>query len=240
MLNKIIKLSIVGAVFTSSLISAEVDAKIKEELSNLKIIKMSGFNIKEVRDLGDIYAIKATHPRSPKIMVFASKDSKTVIFGNGFTSDGKKIEFKTDISQFKKDVVYSVGEGNEEYYVFTDPECPYCKRLEKELPKLKKNIKINFLLFPLNFHKNAIAMSKYILSKEGDKARALAMKEIAEGSKDYQNAKYSDIENNRLQAIIDRNLEIAKEIGVAGTPAAFAKDGTSVAWPELFDGISLR
>lgn len=42
-------------------------------------------------------------------------------------------------------------------YLVTDPQCPYCKKAEKVLEQMaeKGEVRVKFLLFPLDFHKDA-------------------------------------------------------------------------------------
>jgi thiol:disulfide interchange protein DsbC len=181
-----------------------------------------------------VYAIKASHPRMPKLTMFVTKDKKIVILGNGFdANNGKIIEFPTDMSIYKADKLYTIGNGKKEYYLFTDPECPYCKKFEKQMDKLKDDIKIHVFLFPLDFHKNSISMSKYIISQKTSKDRMIAAKDIADNKTDYKNAKYTSKENEEMLKLIDRHKKIGIDVGVAGTPAVFSATGKTIAWPSL-------
>jgi len=63
---------------------------------------------------------------------------------------------------------FSTGPENAEYElaVFTDVDCPYCKRLEKTL-EFMPNIKVHYFLYPLEqLHPNAPEKSKNILCSE--------------------------------------------------------------------------
>jgi len=59
-----------------------------------------------------------------------------------------------------------IGNGKDKIAVFTDPDCPFCKRLEGEtIPKLK-NVTVYYFLFPLPIHAGAVEASKRILCSE--------------------------------------------------------------------------
>lgn len=58
------------------------------------------------------------------------------------------------------------GDGRYKISVFTDPDCPFCKRLEAEtIPKIN-NTTIYYFLFPLSIHPSAEDDSKKILCSE--------------------------------------------------------------------------
>lgn len=218
-----------GSLYAQSAATPELQTKIQ----NIDFVKKAGFSVQEVKKVGDTYVVKATHPRMPKAILFVSNDFKVVVVGTGFTAEGKKIDFPIDMKQYKKDAVYTYGNGTKNYYMFTDPECPYCQRLEKNLVNMKKDIKLHVFLFPLPFHKDAVAMSKYILSKTTSEQRAEEMLAIAKGSKEYKNAKISEQDSAKYQKIIDNNVKISTTIGVQGTPSIFTEDGQSINWPDI-------
>lgn len=59
-----------------------------------------------------------------------------------------------------------IGNGSKRIAVFTDPECPFCKRLEQETLIKLNNVTIYYFLYPLSIHKNGIVDSKKILCSE--------------------------------------------------------------------------
>ena len=218
-----------GSLYAQSSASTDMQAKIQ----NIDFVKKAGFSVKEVKKVGDTYVVKASHPRMPKAILFVSNDFQVVVIGSGFTAKGEKIDFPVDMTQYKKDAVYTYGTGTTNYYMFTDPECPYCQRLEKNLINLKKDIKLHVFLFPLSFHKHAIAMSKYILSKKTSAQKAEEMLAIAKGSEEYKNAKISDADSAKYQQIIDNNIKIGTTVGVRGTPSIYTEDGQPINWPNI-------
>lgn len=71
---------------------------------------------------------------------------------------------RIDFSQLPLDAAIKTvrGNGSRTLAVFTDPDCPYCKQLEKELATLD-DITIYSFLFPLeSLHKGATAKSRNI------------------------------------------------------------------------------
>lgn len=63
------------------------------------------------------------------------------------------------------------GDGSRKIAVFSDPDCPYCKRLEKDLAKIE-NVTIYTFLLPLEgLHPNAPTVARSVWCSE-DKSKA--------------------------------------------------------------------
>jgi len=210
--------------------NTKVPDKVMSKIKKMDFVTRGQFNIKDSRDLGDIYVLKASLPRVPKITVFVTKDLNKIIIGQGFTKSGKKIEFLTNITKYKKGALWTVGNGSKEYIMFTDPECPFCQALEKNLKNLKKDVKIYVYLFPLSFHHDAKSMSRWILTQK-DKATAIVS--IARGNNAYKKAKYTDEEAKKLNAIIAKSSALAIKLGARGTPTVYDLEGRQENWPNL-------
>ncbi len=225
----ILSLSIVA---TNALFAADL-SKTKEAIQNIEFVKKVGFSVKDVKELNDVYAVNASHPKTPKLTLFVSKDLKTVVIGQGFMSNGEPIDFPINMAQYQKEAAYTIGEGKNEYYLFTDPECPYCQTFEQKKNMLMDDIKIYVYLFPLDFHQNAQAMSRYILSRKNNSERDKAMNGIANGKEDYKSLKLSEKEEAKLKEQIARHMKLGQEIGVTGTPAVFDSKGKPIQWPNL-------
>ena len=241
-MKKVIASIMMISLMLSSAIAKEVFLKqdILNKIQNIDIVNKGGFKVIKGKTVGTLYAIKATNPRSPDLTLFVTKDFKTIVIGAGFDEKGQRIEFLTNMKQYKDKAIWTVGNGSKNYYVFTDPECPYCQTFEKNLINLKSDAKLHFFLFPLSFHKDAKSMSKYIISQKSSAAKAKAMEEIAKGNKTFQKAKYSDAENIKLEKTIKENMNLSRKLGVNGTPTIFDDDGRKVNWPTLLTKPPVR
>lgn len=98
--------------------------------------------------------------------------------------------------------------------IFTDPECPYCAKLEEFLEQKDVSVYVNFL--PLNFHKNAKRWSEQILSSKDIKA---AIKQIRLTQKDL-NVKVSKEAQKTLKA----TMALGEKLKINGTPKVFIID----------------
>jgi len=101
--------------------------------------------------------------------------------------------------------------------VFTDPECPFCKKLHAELKEVvRRDPEIAFLikLFPLEIHPNAYAISKSIVCG--------ASLEFLELSYAGQPVPPADCETT----VVDQTLALAGELGIRSTPTLVLPDGS--------------
>lgn len=98
--------------------------------------------------------------------------------------------------------------------IFSDPDCPYCKRLEQELPKLN-NVTIYTFLFPLEGLHPESAKTARAIWCASDKSAAW---------RDY-------MLNNKLpteqtcENPIERNIQLGQKLNINGTPTLIAADG---------------
>ena len=121
-----------------------------------------------------------------------------------------------DTLPFDKAIKVVKGDGSRKLAVFTDPDCPYCKRLEEEL-KSVDNVTMYLFMFPLKqIHPNAERHAKAIWCSE-DSATAwtawvLDKKEPAD--KTCQNYP------------VDATLQLGEKLNVNGTPTLYFEDGS--------------
>lgn len=137
------------------------------------------------------------------------------------TEDRLAVLNKVDFKDFplKDAIVTKVGTGADKLVVFADPNCGYCKKLERETVPQLKDVTIYTMLLP-------------ILSQDSkDKARAIWC--AADKSTTWTNLIQKDISAPVADAkcdaaAVDRNLELAKRLGVTGTPTIFFENGVRV------------
>jgi thiol:disulfide interchange protein DsbC len=110
-----------------------------------------------------------------------------------------------------------MGSGSRRLYVFSDPDCPYCRQLEPELAKLR-DVQVYVFPFPLDsIHPNARTIAESIWCQK-DKATAwhsYLMTGVAPKPATCDNP-------------ISRNLAAANRYQIFGTPAIVFEDGTVV------------
>lgn len=160
---------------------------------------------------------------------FVTKDGKFAILGNvvgdSYTSFGKD-RFLEKINVSKLDVSSAVkivrGSGKRIIlYMFIDPDCPFCKDVMnflKSRPELD-NITLYVYFFPLEkiYSESKNKIIKSLCAKDVSKSvEALIYDGIIE--KDVQ------ICNKGIERL-NVMLNIAKQVGVEGTPTFITEDG---------------
>jgi len=221
---------IISLFLTLTLSAKGVDLK---QFENVEIIKNNGMKVVKALEVDGIYFVKVEKNGST-MDFFISKNKKVLIQGSGVnTADMSKIAFPIDpkILIGKEDITF--GTGKEVLYVFTDPECPYCKKFDNKMQTLGKKYTFKLFMFPLGFHHEAKAMSEWVLSAPSDKEKAARLNKVSNGSKEYKTAKISQVDRDKVAKILAKNTAIAKEISVQGTPTVFDAKMQSVNWGQL-------
>lgn len=128
-----------------------------------------------------------------------------------------------DISKLPADKAVVIGnpKGTKKLYVFTDPDCPYCRTLHVELKKLEKiapDVAINVMLFPLAMHPKAFDKARFVIESKSHEMldNAFEGKEIP---KPTQDASKKEIESI---------VRFGNDNGISGTPTMVLSDGTVV------------
>lgn len=119
---------------------------------------------------------------------------------------------KTQLDQLRRDDSIVMGNGNQRLFVFTDPDCPYCKRLHGELKKLvslEPDLSIYIKMNPLKMHPGAYNKARVILA-----ANSLDMLEKAFAGEKLPSAGEKD-----LKKPIDETIALATSLGIRGAPA---------------------
>lgn len=77
--------------------------------------------------------------------IYLTKDKKLILSGDLIdVNSGIKISAPADLTGVRGKEAFVYGKGTEEYFLFTDPECPYCKKFESYLPQIENKVKIKY------------------------------------------------------------------------------------------------
>ncbi|MCC2626009.1 MAG: thiol:disulfide interchange protein [Burkholderiales bacterium] len=63
-------------------------------------------------------------------------------------------------------IVKIIGKGQRKIAVFTDPDCPFCKRLDADILTKQKDLTIYYFLYPMAMHANSDNDAKRIICAE--------------------------------------------------------------------------
>jgi len=136
---------------------------------------------------------------------------------------------KIDIGQLPlADAIKTVkGNGSRVMYVFSDPDCPYCKQLEQNLVGLT-DVTIYTFLFPIEgLHPQAKGKAVAVwCAKDREGAwSSLMQKGVAPQAQNCNNP-------------VDRNIALAQRFGINGTPTLIAADGRKLPGAASADRIA--
>lgn len=211
-----------------------------KQIEELELFKRVPITVNKAYDLKDFYLLKVIIQGSPD-EVYLTKDKRHLIAGDVIdTKTGTKVEAPADVSGLIGKEILTYGSGEDEYFLFTDPECPYCKKFESYFPQIEKNVKIRVFYYPLDFHVNAKDMSIYVMSKKTNAEKIDAMLNVTIDDEGYKNRKYSKEQLAELEASLEAQIAIAQELDVRGTPAVFDKKGNKVSWPNMLTKYNVK
>ena len=118
---------------------------------------------------------------------------------------------KVDFSSLPRSDAIKISEGRRAIAIFTDPDCPYCKKLHAELGKLK-DVAVYIFLFPIS-----------------DEGRRKSIQIWC--SEDRVKALDSAFNGGKLRASlceghpIDRNVSLGQRLFITGTPTIITDRG---------------
>ncbi|GAB02214.1 MULTISPECIES: DsbC family protein [Acinetobacter] len=111
-----------------------------------------------------------------------------------------------------KDAIKTVkGNGKRQLAIFSDPNCPYCKKLEAELDKLN-DVTIYTFIYPLKTQSIVVSKQVWCEANPAYAWKNLLQKNVQPKAKTCANP-------------IDRNLELGRKLGVQGTPTLIFGNG---------------
>lgn len=110
------------------------------------------------------------------------------------------------------------GNGARTLVLFSDPDCPYCRRLEAQIEALGDVTLYTFLMPIASLHPQARAKAIAVWCADHPLAawQALMRKDEAAPARDCPHP-------------VDRNVALAERLGITGTPTLVAADGRMLA-----------
>ena len=161
-----------------------------------------------------------------KRVLYVTKDGRYLIVGRVIDLEEKKNVTSREeakaarltedqVRELEKYVAFSEGRGKYTLYLITDPDCPYCKRLEKDLKELIKEglVTIKVVFFPLKqLHPNAEKRAVSIICDR---------KGLDEVLSDYSSDNQCEEGKKKVQNSVFHLIKL----GVRGTPVIIFEDG---------------
>ncbi|CAC9963529.1 Thiol:disulfide interchange protein DsbC [uncultured Gammaproteobacteria bacterium] len=174
-----------------------------------------------------VYEIIFNNPISSQ---FVSADGKYLIKGDIIDlKTFASLKPSTRVKTLKQNLINAIDDKdkvifkskNEKYiiHVFTDVDCPFCKKLHQQMPEMNAlGITIKYLASPLaSLHPTA----------QGKMEKIWCAKDKVKAMNDYKN---KDIipDVKKCDNPVAQQLLLSQRLGVNGTPAIFLSDGTHV------------
>ena len=121
-------------------------------------------------------------------------------------------------------VIIGNKNGKDKVYVFTDPDCPYCRAIHPALGKLVEampDAKIYIMLMPIpSLHPQAYDKARYLMSHKDD------MKALDAA---FSGKPVPKPIGDEGKAGVDAVMKFAAESGINGTPTVLGPDGKVMA-----------
>ena len=236
-----------NVLISSLLFSSVLNAANKEvpkneiaQMEQLELLKRAQIKINKAYDIGSLYILNITVQGNAD-EIYLTKDKKLILSGDVIdASNGMKISAPVDLTGIAGKEAFVFGKGTEEYILFTDPECPYCKKFESYLPQIESKVKIRVFYFPLESHENAKDLSLYVMSQKTSAKKIEAMFSANDNLQIAKNAKYTQAELAKLEKSLEEQIQIGMKLNVQGTPTIFDKEGKSVVWVNLLEKFGIE
>ncbi len=206
-----------------SITNEDVVGMLKKMNSSAKII---GIQLSPVKGLWEV----TIEDKGRKGIFYTDFSKKFMIAGPIVEFDNASNRTRESIEQIqnnRKVDVLKIPLGNalvlgsqgaqKKVIVFTDPDCPFCSKLDKEMKKVveeRKDIAFYIKLYPLPAHKDA-----YL------KANAIECKKSLKMMEDNFEGRPISMDNCGTKEI-DDNIKLAQSLGFFGTPTLVLPDGT--------------
>lgn len=162
-------------------------------------------------------------------IVYTNDDAQYFFVGNlvdpknqrNLTAERMQQLNKIDVSTLplNQAIKHVKGNGKRTLYIFSDPDCPYCQRLEKELTAVD-NVTIYLFLFPLTtLHPNAETIATQIWCSKNQ----------YQAWQDYLLNHKAPTASQKCSTPIQKNLALGQKLNINGTPTMYLKNGERIA-----------
>ncbi len=196
-------------------VDKNIEKNIRQRLADVPVDWVKPSPIKglyEIRSGSNIYYVDATgeHVIAGNIFDTSTKENLTA----ARLEEINRVNW--DSLPLNKAIVSGNPKGTP-IAIFTDPDCPYCRRLEKELQDIK-TLKIYTFLYPLEgLHPNARAKAEAIwCARDRHKALLDVMLRDQKPGKANCETPVADI------------IALGNRLGIHGTPSIIAHDGRRI------------
>jgi len=222
-MNKLLVLSIVAMITGSSAVWADdsLEAQKQAIILNLnKAFPNEKIDSVKLSPFEGVYQVMI-----PPHVYYVNHDAKYIFSGDLFKLDGKVNLTKSLRDEARIKAIENVGEDSMIIFapkktrytisVFTDIDCPYCKKLHSQMDGYnKQGIKVRYLAFPRGGPQSKSFDNT--VSVWCAKDRNSAITKVKEGQA---------IANKKCNNPVLAHYNLGKKLGVQGTPAIILENG---------------
>lgn len=214
--------SLVKGVIPSTKIAkverSQIDGFYKAYLENGNILYVNPF--KRVIFIGELYTNTGVSLTANDREAWKNEVSSKQI---------KDLNLK-EVTQYAKKIDFNKGSKKYDFILFTDPECPFCAKVEELF--INKNVSVYINFFPLSFHANAEKWSKEILSSRNFKDAFIKLRKT---QKDL-NVKITP----EAQKTLENMKILGEKLNIVGTPKLFVVDKKENKIIDVIDGANMQ
>lgn len=161
-------------------------------------------------------------------VMYVSGDGRYMMQGNLLDLDKREDLTEKTRSKVRNKVMDKVSEDDMIVFtpekvrhtitVFTDIDCPYCRKLHAEIDEYqKRDIKVRYMLFP-RAGVNSASFKKAVSVWCAEDSRK-ALTDAKQGK---------EVETNTCENPVENQMSVGQSVGVTGTPAILLEDGELV------------
>jgi thiol:disulfide interchange protein DsbC len=158
-------------------------------------------------------------------LFYVSEDGRYIVQGAIYDLEQQQDLTKPRLSELRAAVIEDIGEENMLIYepaetryqvtVFTDIDCPYCRKMHAQMNEyLAKGIRFRYLFYP-RAGKGSSSYDKAVSVWCADDRHA-AMDQAKQGA---------DMPKRSCENPVDKHLELGSKMPIRGTPAIVLEDG---------------
>lgn len=166
--------------------------------------------------------------------IFYFSPTGHLVFGEIWTSDGRSLTGERreqvvgeKLNRLPLQKALTIGNGSHQIIEFTDPDCPFCRKLDAFLAK-RTDVTRHVYFYPLEgLHPKAADKARFIVCSE-DQGKTL--KEVYSGK--WDNMELPPLADSCEKTLLDEHRQLGGMLGVRGTPSIWV-DGIRINGADL-------
>jgi thiol:disulfide interchange protein DsbC len=230
-MKKTVAFGLFVSFLSANLVSCQLGTCPTEEKikAGVKELVSQEFKVESVQALKDIPGLCEVVIKvgSQPLVFYTDKEMKYVMAGNlvsladkkNITRERKEEFMKLNqegLKELQKHTDFTFGKvGSQKYiYLWTDPDCPFCKKAEPVVEKWanEKGVEVRVILFPLPIHPQAFEKSVALICDK-------------RGWEEYKSGYSSNNQCKDGKKKIEDNFQFAERYDISGTPTFVGMNG---------------